>query len=110
MSYRDERPKERFIPNPTARLGDQVREVMRFKHYALRTEQTYWSWIRQYIFFHPKRPHTEHGHRDGQADEQAMLAERILYEQQAHANRIAQEKIGAQDFAEGNRPRNVPPL
>ncbi len=55
MSFQDERPKERFIPNPQARLGDPDREVMRFKHYALRTEQTYWSWIRQYIFFHHKR-------------------------------------------------------
>ena len=32
---------ERIIPNPKARLFDQVREVMRLKHYALRTEQTY---------------------------------------------------------------------
>jgi hypothetical protein len=31
---------ERFIPNPKLRLLDQVSEVMRFKHYSLRTEQT----------------------------------------------------------------------
>ena len=55
MSFQDERPKERFIPNPQARLGDQVREVMRFKHYALRTEQTHLGWIKRFIFFHPKR-------------------------------------------------------
>jgi hypothetical protein len=61
MSFQDERPKERFIPNPQARLRDQVREVMRFKHYALRTEQTYWSWIRQYIFYHQKRHPRELG-------------------------------------------------
>src|SRR2546427_8381647 len=28
-----------FVPNPKARLFDQVREVMRFHHYALRTEE-----------------------------------------------------------------------
>ncbi len=30
-----------LIPNPKARLFDQVREVMRFKHYSVRTEQVY---------------------------------------------------------------------
>lgn len=30
-----------LIPNPKARLLDQVREVMRFHHYALRTEEAY---------------------------------------------------------------------
>jgi len=69
MTFQDERPKERFIPNPKARLGEQFREVMRFKHYALRTEQAYWSWIRQYIFFHHKR----HPRELGTAEIQAFL-------------------------------------
>jgi hypothetical protein len=30
-------PREGFIPNPKLRLLDQVSEVMRFKHYSLRT-------------------------------------------------------------------------
>src|SRR5206468_10865660 len=30
-----------LVANPKARLFDQVREVMRFHHYALRTEQAY---------------------------------------------------------------------
>src|SRR6266550_7650399 len=29
-----------LIPNPKARLFDQAREVMRFHHYALRTEES----------------------------------------------------------------------
>jgi len=35
-----------LIPNPKARLLDQVREVMRFHHYSLRTEEAYLQWIR----------------------------------------------------------------
>jgi hypothetical protein len=35
------RPREGFIPNPKLKLLDQVSEVMRFKHYSLRTETTY---------------------------------------------------------------------
>jgi len=31
---------ERVLPNPKAKLFDQVREVCRLKHYSLRTEQS----------------------------------------------------------------------
>ncbi len=37
------------------RLLDQVREALRVKHYAYRTEETYIQWIRRYILFHGKR-------------------------------------------------------
>ena len=43
---------ELVIPNPKLKLMDQVREVMRVKHYAIRTEQAYCDWIRRYIKFH----------------------------------------------------------
>src|SRR5207244_8717370 len=37
------------------KLLDQVREVIRMKHYSIRTEQSYVDWIKRYIFFHNKR-------------------------------------------------------
>jgi integron integrase len=37
------------------KLLTQVREVLRMKHYSLRTEKAYVDWIRRYIFFHNKR-------------------------------------------------------
>ena len=37
------------------KLLDQVREVMRTRHYSLRTEDTYIHWIKRFIFFHNKR-------------------------------------------------------
>jgi Phage integrase, N-terminal SAM-like domain len=46
------RPGDGFIPNPKLKLLDQVSEVMRFKHYSIRTETTYREWIKRYIFFH----------------------------------------------------------
>ena len=33
--------KPKFKPNPKSKLMDQVREVLRYHHYAYRTEQTY---------------------------------------------------------------------
>lgn len=45
-----------LVPNPKLRLRDQLHEVMRFKHYAVRTEEAYWGWIRQYLEFHRDHP------------------------------------------------------
>ena len=50
-----------LVPNPKLRLREQLREVMRFKQYAVRTEETYWGWIRQFILFHGKRHPREMG-------------------------------------------------
>ena len=50
-----------FIPNPKLKLLDQVSEVMRFKHYSIRTERTYREWIKRFIFFHGKRHPREMG-------------------------------------------------
>jgi len=44
-----------LVPNPKSRLREQLREVMRFKQFSLRTEAADWNWIRQFIFFHNKR-------------------------------------------------------
>src|SRR5438128_396975 len=50
---------EAIIPNPKLKLMDQVREVMRLKHYSIRTEQCYCDWIRRYIRFHAMRSREE---------------------------------------------------
>ena len=63
--------REQFIPNPKARLQEQVREVMRFHHYSIRTEETYWQWIRRFIFFH----NTRHPKEMGPAEVSAFLSQ-----------------------------------
>jgi integron integrase len=50
-----ERVWARIIPNPKLKLLDQCREVMRLKHYSIRTERCYCDWIRRYIHFHKMR-------------------------------------------------------
>ena len=49
----------KFKPDPNLRLMDQVRQVLRYYHYAYRTEQTYCDWIARFIRYfdckyHPK--------------------------------------------------------
>jgi len=41
--------KPKFHPNPKLKLMDQEREVLRYHHYAYRTEQTAGQWILRYI-------------------------------------------------------------
>ena len=43
------------------KLVDEVRKVMRRQHYSLRTETTYWEWIRRFILYHGKRHPREMG-------------------------------------------------
>ncbi len=43
------------------KLLDIVRDKIRFKHYSIKTEQSYVGWIKRYIFFHNKRHPIEMG-------------------------------------------------
>jgi integrase len=49
--------KIKYKPNPELKLMDQVREVLRYNHYAYRTEQTYCQWIRKFIYFYGGKIH-----------------------------------------------------
>lgn len=41
--------QDTVLAPPKPRLLDQMREVIRVKHYSLRTEKTYLSWVRNFI-------------------------------------------------------------
>ena len=40
---------KKFRPDTKLRLMDQVRQALRYHHYAYRTEQIYCDWIMRYI-------------------------------------------------------------
>jgi len=46
------------------RLLDQVRQIIRIKHYSLRTEESYINWIKRFIFFHNKKHPIEMGEKE----------------------------------------------
>ena len=46
------------------KLLDQVRAAIRVRHYSIRTETVYVSWIRQFILFHGKHHPREMGERE----------------------------------------------
>lgn len=48
-------------PPGKPKLLDQVRDLMRLRHYSLRTEKTYCDWIKRFIRFHGMRHPAEMG-------------------------------------------------
>ena len=56
-------PSEKSAATPP-RLLDQGRDRLRVKHYSIRTEQAYVSWIKRYIIFHHKRHPAEMGKQE----------------------------------------------
>ncbi len=59
----------KYVPQ-SVRLMDQVREVLRFHHYAYNTEKSYVSWILQYIRFNNKK----HPKDMGKSEVEAFLS------------------------------------
>ena len=53
------------------RLLDRVREVVRMRHYTIRTEQAHVQWIRRFILFNGKR----HPRKIGAAELTASLSD-----------------------------------
>lgn len=43
------------VSSDKPKLLEQVRDVIRRKHFSIRTEQAYTDWIRRFILFHGKR-------------------------------------------------------
>jgi hypothetical protein len=46
------------------KLLDQVRNMIRTKHYSIRTEEAYVGWIKRFILFHGKRHPKELGKKE----------------------------------------------
>jgi len=115
-----------FIPNPKLKLLDQVSEVMRFRHYSVRTERTYREWIKRFIVFHGKRHPREMGavevgrflsdlavrhHVASSTQNQAFNALLFLYREVLHlefgqlANAGSEESAGSVNDESEGEPR-----
>jgi integrase len=67
--------REALLPNPKAKLRDQLHEVMRFKQLSFKTESAYWNWIRQFLQFHRVAGQWRHPRELGKQEIEAFLTE-----------------------------------
>ena len=60
-SYQTVDPGTNIFAAKPRKLLDQLRDVLRAKHYADSTEQAYVHWVRRFILFYDKRHPREMG-------------------------------------------------
>ena len=103
---------------PKPRLLDQVRQAIRTRHYSPRTEETYVSWIKRFIFFHNKRHPVEmsekeiaqflsslasESHVSASTQNQALNAVLFLYRE------VLRKEIGyVNGVVRAKRPKRLP--
>ena len=61
-----------YIPQ-SARLLDQLREVLRYKHYSLRTEEAYLYWVKFFVRWHGRNGQVRHPRELGAAEVEQFL-------------------------------------
>ena len=109
----------RSLPgNPDKKLVERLHEAIRVRNYSRRTEQSYWYWIRYFIFFHGKRHPAEMGAQEVTAflswlateqnvaaatQNQALSALLFLYKQV-----LGQELPWLDGIAHAKRPVRLP--
>ena len=71
------------------KLLDQMKNVMRIKHYSLKTEKSYIQWVRRFIYFHNK----QHPDEMSALDVQKFL-NYLAVEQNISASQIARSDGG----------------
>ncbi|MDD3937052.1 integron integrase [Rhodoferax sp.] len=62
-----------YIPQ-SVRLLDQLREVLRYKHYSLRTEEAYVYWVKFFVRWHGRNGQVCHPRDMGAAEAQQFLS------------------------------------
>ncbi len=105
------------MPEPR-KLLEQVRDVLRIKHYSYRTEQTYVDWIKRYVIFHKKRHPKDMGapeietflvylaqerHVADSTQNQALSALLFLYK-----NVLQLEVAALPNLVHSGRPKHLP--
>ena len=100
------------------RLLEQMRAVIRARHYSLRTEETYLGWVKRFILFHGKRHPRDmgalevqqflvhlalEGHVAASTQSQALSAILFLYQQ------VLKHDIGwLHDVVRAKQPQRLP--
>lgn len=63
MPYVRAKVKGKYVPQ-SPKILDQMREVLRYHHYAIRTEEAYVTWVYRFMQFHQMRHPKEMGKQE----------------------------------------------
>ena len=122
-SYMPSPPQFRDSRRPASeihklKLLDQVRHVLRFRHYSYQTEKTYVHWIKRFIFFHDKRHPREMGKEEVECFLTSLAVDRQVsaatQNQALHALLFLYREVLAQeigwltDIVPAKRPQRLP--
>jgi integron integrase len=101
-----------------SKLLGEMRDLIRRKHYSIRTEQAYLDWVKRYILFHGKRHPQEMGEAQivaflnhlavqrnvaASTQNQALNALVFLYKQV-----LGREELALDDITRAKRPERLP--
>ncbi len=105
-------------PGKPKKLLDQMRDILRVKHYSLRTERSYCDWVKRFVRFHELRHPREMGAAEigsflthlatvgdvaASTQNQVLSAILFLYQQ------VLKQEVGWVDEVErAKRPKRVP--
>jgi len=103
------------------KLLEQVRNMLRVKHYSYRTEQCYVAWIEQYIRFHRNAAGWQHPSALGPDDVERFLTYRAVDRRGSASTQnqalgallflyreVLRREVGAFDAVRARRSRYVP--
>jgi len=102
---------------PKTKLLDEVRNVIRLRHYSPRTEESYINWIRRYILFHNKKHPRDLNEKDIRDYlNHLSLKQNVSYSTQNQAlnaiifmyKNVITKDIGSIKFEKAKRVKHIP--
>src|SRR5262245_39822984 len=113
MEVSSDMPQE---PRPK-KLLDQMRDVLRTQHYAIRTEDAYVNWAKRFILFHQKRHPTETGRVEIEAFLTHLAVDRHIAASTLNqalsallflSKAVLHQEVGAVDAVRARKPKRLP--
>ena len=102
---------------PKPKLLDEIRNVIRLRHYSPRTEESYINWIRRYVLFHNKKHPRDLNEKDiREFLNHLSLKQNVSYSTQNQAlnaiifmyKNVIKKDIGSIKFEKSKRVKHIP--
>ena len=102
---------------PKTKLLDEVRKVIRLRHYSPKTEESYVNWIRKYVLYHNKKHPRDMGEKEIRDYLNYLsLTQNVSYSTQNQAlnaiiflyKNVIKKELGNLNFEKAKRVKHIP--